>query len=202
MPDIKIKVTYRNFDFEIEGEAQTAKSIFDDIKADVITKLIEISLLSEENMDEENDTTEAETENETVTSDKTSPAQATPAKKIKNATSKVEHYDLVDLAISKDKYKQFISEYKSFGASGGIQAVVVLFFLYNKETKIDKFDVNLTYTLLKTVGEKIPKVLSQTLRDAKSKKQYIDKNQDGSYSLTHIGENYVELSLKKAEKND
>jgi hypothetical protein len=201
MADIKIKVVYRDFDFEIEGEAQIAKSVFDDVRADIITKLIEIPPVPDANMDEENDGVVAEAEASTFDAIAPTPTktQTTAAKKIKNGASKVEHYDLVDLSIAKEKYKQFISEYKNFSVSGGIQAVVVLFYLYRKETKVDQFDVNLTYTLMKTVGEKIPRVLSQTLRDIKGKKQYIDKNQDGSYSLTHIGENYVELNLKKGK---
>ena len=194
MAELKIKVSYKGFDLEMDGDAETTKSIFENVKSDILEKL---AIEPEKVTHTESNNTDFELPDNTPTK---SISTVVPSKKAKNTNSKLEHYELVILAIEKAKHREFIEEYRSYGVNGGFNSVVVLFYIYSKITGVTEFDLNTTYSLLKTVGEKIPKVLSQTLRDIKSKKNYIDRNSNGTYSLTHLGDNFVEIELTKKQE--
>ena len=207
MSDLKINMKFGAFELNIEGEKETIKDIFNQVKSDVLPELIKASspikaIQSPQDLPQEPDSTNRQLGNMACQEQATSEAKATPIeqKRAKNSLNKLETYQLVSLNLPKDKITLLISEYKKYSVSGAFDTLALLFYLYRGLSSANNFDMNLAYTLLKTVGAKVPKVLSQTLRDLRGKKEFVSRNEDGTYSLTHIGDNYVEHVLTKTEE--
>lgn len=113
----------------------------------------------------------------------------------KNKSTKRETYSIVDLELSQDQRQKIKESYSSVSTKSQKEQVVLLCYLLKEIKGISSFNLDIAHTLLKIVDEKTPKVLSQTFRDIRGKDQYLDKNQDGTYSLNHVGEDFVKFSL-------
>jgi len=117
-------------------------------------------------------------------------------KKSGSTTTKPETLSMVDLGLSKEDrtaMKKFYNEKEPKGQND--QVLVLAYWLKENKNK-DKFDPNDVFTALRTVDVAVPKFLSQVLRNIKNNHKMI-KNGDGTYSLHHIGEDYVNLQLPK-----
>lgn len=108
---------------------------------------------------------------------------------------KRESYSIANLELSDEQRIKLREMYTSISPKSQNDQIVLLCYLLKEIKDISNCNPDIVYTALRIVDEKTPKVLSQTLRDIKSKKQYLDKNQDGTYSLNHIGEDFVRFSL-------
>ena len=202
LADLRIKTNFKGFELEIEGSEETVTNVFGKIKDEMLIPLLcettENNSAPDGSMNRDNEM--ANFNDDSVdSSQREEKAKEIDKKttKVSKSSAKIEHYSLVKLKIDSTQEKQLIADYKSLNVRGTQNAIVALFYLYRHASGEQIFTLDLTYTLLKTVGEKVPKYVSQSLRDIKSKKQYIDRNEDGTYSLTHIGENFYELDLSK-----
>ena len=197
MANMIIKASYLGFNFEIEGDSDTAKEVFEEIKNDIICKLIStpvIEIPPDDTPSEEECEKKEAVERSTGSSNKTSIGKKN---KVHN-NSKISNYTLIPIA--SEHSAKLITEYNQYERFKSLpKKITLLIYLYSKiDDGFISCDENLAYTLFRTVGERIPKRVEQALRDAKSKDNYLDKSSDGTgYILTHLGENLVKLEAKK-----
>ncbi|MBZ4668405.1 MAG: hypothetical protein JG775_1557 [Defluviitaleaceae bacterium] len=117
-------------------------------------------------------------------------------------SSKRETYSIIDLNLSEEETTQLKDEYARVSPKGQKDQVLLLCYLLKNIKGVSEFDTHIIHTALRLVNQKTPKLLSQTLRDIKNKQQFIYKNENGKYSLNHVGENYVKFDLIQGGRNE
>lgn len=185
MSNLKLKIVYKDFNFEAEGETLEVKNLLEDIKSSFLNKLLETSTP----VIEEKGTVILEN-TKTASCKKKSRELGSAAKK-KGIPSPKE----IDLGLSKEQFLNMQTQFDAYSVKKSAATVIpVLFYLYNKQTgQQNGFDLNLTFTLLRKFGVIVPKNLNQALIDIKNKKQYLTRNEEeGTYSLHYLGEQFVE----------
>ena len=195
MSDLKLKVIYGNFNFEIEGESSDVKKVFEDIKSDVVSKLIQASgkvpmaaAECKDGYDSVTDTTPAISGGASNTT-KTSTARAKSGTGLSRAKQPVM---LTEFGLNKEQFADFKARFDSYNIKSATTAVLIVFFLYKEITGNNEFSLDLTFTLLRMLKVNVPKVLSQTLIDIRNKRRYVQRNDDGTWMLHYTGEQFVE----------
>lgn|SRR3989344_984356 len=124
-------------------------------------------------------------------------------KKASNGNSRKSSTDqpkmLPDL-VAKDKISELRNFYDTKNPESHIETYVVLTYWLKENTNLTDVGVDEMWTLHRVLGQKPPKVLIQTFRDAKSKKSYFESSKDGKYYITSIGETFVEHDLPRTKK--
>ena len=185
MSNLKLKILYKDFNFEAEGETLEVKNLLEDIKSSFLNKLLEVSAPIVEGK-------------ESVISEKTETVSHKKKNRELNNSSKkkgIPSPKEIDLGLSKEQFLNMQTQFDAYSVKkSAATAIPALFYLYNKQTgQQNGFDLNLTFTLLRKFGIIVPKNLNQALIDIKNKKQYLTRNEEeGTYSLHYLGEQFVE----------
>lgn len=111
-----------------------------------------------------------------------------------------ETYNTLDLGLDEGKRKALRDFYASKKPHTQNDQVLTLMFWLAKEADITEFTDDQIYSALRIVNERIPKAIGSVMRSLKGDGMLIPKGK-GSYSLHHIGEDYVNLDLPR-EKSE
>lgn len=116
------------------------------------------------------------------------------ASKTKRAPSKhaPSTYELLDLGLSAEEREQIKNFWAQHDHSSNIsKAVLAAYWLKDNKTLVE-FTPNHFFTILRTVDESTSFDLPSAITNAKRLKNYFTNGSTkGSYSITHIGENYI-----------
>ena len=121
-----------------------------------------------------------------------------PARKSTQRTS-TEPKMLANL-VSKDQIGQLKDFYSDKKPSSHMDICAVFSYWLKTVLGLKQIGVDEIWTLYKIVGERPPRVLIQTLRDAKFRKSHFDLGENGKYYLTALGETFVEYDLPAPSK--
>ncbi|WP_439473700.1 hypothetical protein [Algoriphagus formosus] len=89
--------------------------------------------------------------------------------------------------------KDFFAEYDA--KNNFDYNIIILYYLKNELTDIE-VSVNHIYTCYKHLGLKVPNI-TQSLRDTKNRKGWIDTSNSDDLKVTIAGENYIEHEISK-----
>jgi hypothetical protein len=188
MVGLKIAVKYKEFEFNVEGEKASVVSIFNDVKKEIIDRLNDQPLNTHhQNSNDKSGNVATEKTAPVAIKKKTSSKTNKVAKSVPAANNRPKFIN--DIKLDKKKTEDFINEFNQYSPANAEKAVPLLFYLYNKQIGSDsaRFNIDTTYTLLRTVAfKKIPKNIPQCLRNIKQRTPYLLKNDDGTYSTSHI----------------
>ena len=193
MGEMKIKINHGEFAFEIEGESKDVKEVFDDVKNNLVEKMISDKPVKASLTAKVIDVPDVSQEIP-VNKDKKSSSGKSKISAIRGIMPKQ-----IDLPLNKEQFKQLSDEFAKYPKTGGSQtAVVILMYVYKKITGVSEFEPDMIFSLMRIFKIKVPKVFSQMLLDIKSKKNHIIKNENGTWSLNFLGEQTVEEMLLNA----
>ncbi|NLH45115.1 MAG: hypothetical protein GX451_03165 [Acholeplasmataceae bacterium] len=101
-------------------------------------------------------------------------------------------YKMLDLDLSPDQRSSLKAFWTQHNHSANIDKSVLIAFWLNKETAINNFTVDHFFSILRTLDENASFDLASAISNAKNKKSYfIPDSSNGSFKLTHIGEDHV-----------
>lgn len=112
---------------------------------------------------------------------------------------KIENYKLVNLNLNENERVSLKEFYESIKPKAQKNQVLLLCHWLKENKEITYFNEDIVFTALRTVNEKVPKYISQVLRNFKNEDNYMIKNSDGTYSFTHIGEDFVKFKLLQGD---
>ncbi len=198
MADLKIKLKFGEFEFEIEGDKESVKTEFQLIRENGISKIIDsIKSISPEakSIDKElGRDKEKPIEKNSQLSEKSKSSRTTEKKKAQR-TPKL----LTDLNLrpkGKTSLKDFYAKYE---IKTNFERVVTFVYYLKSELQIENIGIDHIYTCYKEVGVKIPNIY-QNLIDTKNRKGWIDTSNTDSIKLTIQGENYIVHEAPKSQK--
>ena len=187
----KLKIDIKAGTIEVEGEKAFVKEIYEDYK-----DRIGHGAIGEADGSQPNGTEEATESKPQIKSSKRGKGV-----KLAGKGKRKESYSIItDVALSGGKDKESLKEFFAMKQPKTAQECAVVFVYYLKKTaKTPNVTVGHIYTCYRTVGERVPSALRQSLYDTASRRGWIDTKSPDDITVTVVGENYVELDLPKQQ---
>lgn len=190
MAELKINVKYGIFELNLEGESSVVNQTFKEIKEEFISKLItgnkKDSVIEEDHNIDKSEEIIIENSQKNKKQNKTKRIEKRPT--------------MIGLSLDHEKINKITEDFNKYEINSIEKAIPLVFYLYNTVVNDDKtkFDIDLTFTLLKTVEfKKIPANFSSTLSNVKNRGAYIVKNEDSTYSTSHTIHNFMSKLKEK-----
>ena len=200
MPELQIKITLGNLDVFLQGEGSLVYKVFSDIRENGIGKLentnainVPVSTLhetEEPSVSAKNDIEISETTTTTAT-----PTKARK-KAIQSTGQLLKDLDLSERNSAGTSLKDFVSEKNP---SSNVQKTTVFVYYLQNMLNIEDITIDHIFTCYKTMGFRMPNNLQQNLTDTCSSKYGYVSRKNGKYTMTVVGNNYIEFDINKAD---
>ena len=191
MSELQIKINIGEFDIFLQGEGELVYKVFSDIRQNGIGKL---NCQSESN-------TQNSTDNFNNSSTKNNESQSTNEVKVSTTKSKKRTLQAsgqllkdLDLSGTNKSLKDFINEKKP---SSNVQKTATFVYYLQNILNINEITIDHIFTCYKFMGFRIPNNLPQNLADTCSSKYGYIGRKDGKYTMTVMGNNYIEFDINK-----
>lgn len=188
----------RVFFAEVEGDDETIQEGLQaiNVAANKIfqsapTKIVKVLPASATPIDEDELLEELENEDEAL-----APPNVATNSKSKKSSYKPPIMSIVkDLNLRPEGELSFRDFYDQKKPTTQAQAVTVAVYYLKRILEMDKVTPEHVFTCFKDVGQRIPKDLPQTIRDAAKRKGWVDTSERGNVKITTHGENMIDHDL-------
>jgi len=197
MADLKIKLKFGNFEFEIEGDKQSVIEEFKSLKENGISTLIDSIKLSPPEKEDEVD--EIIPKEINGTEKPAANKKATPKKSSSKKTVSKSPKQLLDLNLRPNGKISLRDFYDRFEIKSNFERNVTFVYYLSKELSIGNIGIDHIYTAYKEAGQKVPGDIYQSLIDTKKHKGWIDTTNIEDIKLSIQGENYIEHDAPKLQ---
>ena len=196
---IKIQVRLKEGEVFVEAPGDALELVFTKLEL-FLPNLIQVSQsIFQENHVNKVEPSNFDKDEEIQSSGEDKFVELRSSKRKRSASSRLESYKVVDIGLSPEqrvKYKEFYDEKKP--ANQNQQLLVAMYWL-KKEANKPLLSKDEIYTGLKTVNARIPARISSVLSNLMLEGKVVSEK-DGNYSLTHIGEDFVNYDLPAKKK--
>ena len=194
MSELQIKISLGEFEVFLQGDGNLVYKVFSDIRENGIGELGNAEtpkstnkiLVADETVEKHNEPTAA------VTS-----SVAKFRKKVAQSTGQLlKDLDLSGRSANGQSLKDFVADKTP---SSNIQKTAVFVYYLQHILKVEEVSIDHIFTCYKTLGYRMPINLQQNLSDTCSSRYGYISRTDGKYSMTVVGNNYVEFDMNKGE---
>lgn len=194
MSELQIKITIGEADIFLQGEGELVYRVFSDIRQNGIGKLNCQSKSNTQNSigDFDNSSTQ---NNESQSTNEVKAATTKTKKRTLPATGQLlTDLDLTARNGTQKSLKEFIDEKKP---SSNVQKTATFVYYLQNILDIKEITIDHIFTCYKLMGFRIPNNLPQNLTDTCSSKYGYISRKDGKYTMTVLGNNYIEFDINK-----
>lgn len=196
MSELQVKITLGELDVFLQGDGDLVYKIFSDIRENGIGKLGKISLTEKEGSPI---VAKSKMQHEENVDDvgQTSQVSAKTRKKTQQNTAQLlKDLDLSERNGAEKSLKDFVGEKNP---SSNVQKTAVFVYYLEKIMNIEEITIDHIFTCYKTMGYRVPNNLPQNLTDTCSSRYGYISRKDGKYSMTVLGDNYIEFDINEGE---
>lgn len=193
MSELQIKISLGDLEVFLQGDGELVYKVFTDIREKGIGELGKDA--PQKHANKTLDDKSVETQREPV------PTEPLPVTKSRKRTVQATGQLLKDLDLSgrngtSQSLKDFVAE-KNPGSN--VQKTAVFVYYLQNILRVDEISKDHIFTCYKTLGYRMPNNLQQNLTDTCSSRYGYISRKDGRYSMTVVGNNYVEFDINKGE---
>ena len=196
MSELQVKITLGELDVFLQGDGDLVYKIFSDIRENGIGKLGKISLTEKE---EAPVVAKSKMQHREIVEDVGQASQvATKARKKtqQNTAQLLKDLDLSERNGAEKSLKDFVGEKNP---SSNVQKTAVFVYYLEKFMNVEEITIDHIFTCYKNMGYRVPNNLQQNLTDTCSSKYGYISRKDGKYSMTVLGDNYIEFDINEGE---
>lgn len=193
MSELQIKISLGELEVFLQGDGDLVYKVFTDIRDKGIGELgdtkqpkIANKLLTEEVTDKKIETS----------APVTLPVTKTRKKTVQATGQLLKDLDLSGKNGVSQSLKDFVNEKKP---GSNVQKTAVFVYYLQNILKVEEISIDHIFTCYKTLGYRMPNNLQQNLADTCSSRYGYTSRKDGKYSMTVVGNNYVEFDMNKGE---
>lgn len=194
MSELQIKITIGEADIFLQGEGELVYKVFSDIRQNGIGKLNCQSVFNSQNFIDDFD--HSSTQNNKSKSTNEVKVATTKSKKrtLQASGQLLKDLDLSGRNGTNKSLKEFIDEKKP---SSNVQKTATFVYYLQNILNINEITIDHIFTCYKLMGFRIPNNLQQNLTDTCSSKYGYISRKDGKYTMTVMGNNYIEFDINK-----
>lgn len=194
MSELQIKITLGEADIFLQGEGELVYKVFSDIRQNGIGKLNCQSVFNSQNSIDDFD--HSSTQNNKSKSTNEVKVATTKSKKrtLQASGQLLKDLDLSGRNGTNKSLKEFIDEKKP---SSNVQKTATFVYYLQNILNINEITIDHIFSCYKLMGFRIPNNLQQNLTDTCSSKYGYISRKDGKYTMTVMGNNYIEFDINK-----
>lgn len=195
MSDLQLKITMGDIDINLQGEGEMVYKIFKELREGGLGALHKGQTHSISQKADESNNAELESSRR----DEQTAPEKRPSKSRKENNSKqpqlIKNLDLSGGGINKS-LRDFVAEKKP---TTNIERTTVFVYYLQNTLQLTEITIDHIFSCYKDIGVRLPQNMQQNLFDtASSKYGYIEVN-NGNYTMSILGTNFVEHDLPKKE---
>lgn len=195
MAELRIKLKYGDFEFEIEGDKQSVLHEFATVKEVGLTHLMKTVQTKTAGSDRKNKA--EENENDESHNPKKVKRPGTKKSTTKKNAAKLPK-QLMDLNLRPKGKASLRDFYSSYDIKSNFERNALYVYYLTKELNLKNITMDHIYTAYKETGQKVPGNIYQSLIDTKKHKAWINTTDIDSIMLSVQGENFIEHDALKS----
>jgi hypothetical protein len=199
MADLKIKLKFGEFEFEIEGDKESVIQEFKSLRENEMATIIEsIKSITLEKTNTDVESSETQPALEQKQNSNTSVKSPNKKSSSRKTTQKIPK-QLMDLNLRPNGKTSLRDFFNLYEIKTNFERNVTYVYYLIKVVGIKNIAIDHIYTAYKETGQKVPENIYQSLIDTKKHRGWIDTTNIDDIKLSIQGENYIEHDAPKIQ---